>query len=182
MTWALIALPSRMRVSPRERFGRLSCEDLMETASPGDGPGGLTPTRVLSCEDCLSARRGASGGLERPAARCALFPRLPRRDEGGGVLGVGIDWAEEFHLVALGRPAEGVIEVVRVEHHPQAVAALMARIAGLEPDPAEVRVVIETRHGLLAGALVAPGIRCCRSTRNWCRGAAARRARKTTPK
>ena len=27
------------------------------------------------------------------------------------MLGVGIDWAEEFHLVALGRPDEGVIEV-----------------------------------------------------------------------
>jgi transposase len=73
------------------------------------------------------------------------------------VLGVGIDWAEEFHLVALGQPAEGVIEVVRVEHRPQAVSALVARIAGLEPDPAEVRVVIETRHGLLVEALVAAG-------------------------
>ena len=34
----------------------------------------------------------------------------------GDVLGVGIDWAEEFHLVALGSPGEGVIEVLRVEH------------------------------------------------------------------
>jgi transposase len=73
------------------------------------------------------------------------------------VLGVGIDWAEEFHVVALGSPAEGVIEVVRVEHCPQAVSALVARIAGLEPDPAGVRVVIETRHGLLVEALVAAG-------------------------
>jgi len=29
------------------------------------------------------------------------------------LLGVGVDWAEEFHLVALGRPGDGVIEVVR---------------------------------------------------------------------
>ena len=63
--------------SPGERFGRLSFEDLMETASPGDGPGGLTPKRVLSCEDCLSARRGAScraGGRDPLAlvSRCAL--------------------------------------------------------------------------------------------------------------
>ena len=58
---------------------------------------------------------------------------------------------------ALGRPAEGVIEVVRVEHRPQAVSALVARIAGLEPEPAEVRVVIETRHGLLVAALAAAG-------------------------
>ena len=34
------------------------------------------------------------------------------------MLGVGIDWAEEFHLVALGSPGEGVIEVLRVEHRP----------------------------------------------------------------
>jgi len=73
------------------------------------------------------------------------------------VLGVGIDWAEEFHVVALGRPGEGVTEVVRVEHRPQAVAALVERIAGLEADPAEVRVVIETRHGLLVEALVEAG-------------------------
>jgi hypothetical protein len=39
------------------------------------------------------------------------------------VLGVGIDWAEEFHLVALGSPGEGVTEIVRVEHRPAAVAA-----------------------------------------------------------
>ena len=73
------------------------------------------------------------------------------------MLGVGIDWAEEFHVVALGRPGSGVIEVVRVEHRPQAVSALAARIAGLEADPAEVRVVIETRHGLLVEALVGAG-------------------------
>jgi transposase len=73
------------------------------------------------------------------------------------VLGVGIDWAEEFHLVAVGRPGVGVIDVARVEHTPAAVAALVARIAGLEPDPAEVRVVLETRHGLLVEALTDAG-------------------------
>ena len=73
------------------------------------------------------------------------------------MLGVGIDWAEEFHLVALGSPGEGVIEVLRVEHRPEAVSALVERIAGLEADPAEVRVVIETRHGLLVEALVEAG-------------------------
>jgi transposase len=56
------------------------------------------------------------------------------------VLGVGIDWSEEFHLVALGRPGDGVIE-----------------IAGLEPDPEEIRVVIETRHGMLVERLVDAG-------------------------
>jgi hypothetical protein len=74
------------------------------------------------------------------------------------MLGVGIDWAEEFHVVALGRPAgAGVVEVIRVEHRPGAVEALVARIAGLEPDPADVRVVLETRHGLLVERLVEAG-------------------------
>lgn len=73
------------------------------------------------------------------------------------MLGVGIDWAEQFHLVALGMPGEGVFDIARVEHNPGAVAALVARIAKLEPDPAEVRVVIETRHGLLVEALVDAG-------------------------
>jgi transposase len=73
------------------------------------------------------------------------------------VLAVGIDWAEAFHLVALGRPDQGVMQVIRVEHTPTAVEALMARIAGLEPDPAEVRVVLETRHGGLVERLVEAG-------------------------
>lgn len=73
------------------------------------------------------------------------------------MLGVGIDWAEEFHLVALGRPEEGVMEVSRVEHTPAAVDALVARVAALEPDAAEVRVVIETSHGMLVERLVDAG-------------------------
>jgi transposase len=73
------------------------------------------------------------------------------------VLGVGIDWAEDFHLIALGQPGEGVIEIRRVEHTPAAVDQLLAHIATLEPDPAEVRVVIETRHGLLVERLVDAG-------------------------
>ena len=73
------------------------------------------------------------------------------------MLGVGIDWAEEFHLVALGRPGDGVIEVSRVEHTPAAVDALVGKIAALEPDPAEVRVVLETSHGMLVERLVEAG-------------------------
>jgi transposase len=73
------------------------------------------------------------------------------------VLGVGIDWAELFHDVALGRPGEGVIEQFRVEHGPAGVGRLVARCLELEPDPAEVRVVLETRHGLLVEALADAG-------------------------
>lgn len=73
------------------------------------------------------------------------------------MLGMGIDWAEAFHLIALGRPAEGVIQIRRVEHTPAAVDQLIAQIATLEPDPAEVRVVIETRHGLLVERLMDAG-------------------------
>lgn len=51
------------------------------------------------------------------------------------MLGVGIDWAERFHLVALGRPGEGVFDVARVEHDPGSLDALVARIALLEPAP-----------------------------------------------
>lgn len=73
------------------------------------------------------------------------------------MLGVGIDWAEEFHLVALGRPGEGVFDVARIEHDPSSVDALIARIAQLEPDPAEVRVVLETSYGMLVERLLDAG-------------------------
>lgn len=73
------------------------------------------------------------------------------------MLGVGIDWAEEFHLVALGRPGEGVFDIARVEHDPRSLDALIARIATLEPDPAEVRVVLETSYGTLVERLLDAG-------------------------
>ena len=73
------------------------------------------------------------------------------------MLGVGVDWAESFHDVAAGRPGEGVIEQFRIGHGPAGVQHLVARCLELEPDPAEVRVVLETRHGLLVEALVDAG-------------------------
>jgi transposase len=73
------------------------------------------------------------------------------------MLSVGIDWAEDFHQVALGRPGEGVIEQFKLPHDPRAVDRLVARAGQLEPDSAEVRVVIETRHGLLVEALLDAG-------------------------
>jgi transposase len=73
------------------------------------------------------------------------------------VLGVGLDWAEDYHDVALGLPGKGVIEQFRIEHGPAGVARLVARCLAFEPDPAEVRVVLETRHGLLVEALVDAG-------------------------
>ena len=44
------------------------------------------------------------------------------------MLGVGIDWAEAFHVVALGRPGEGVVQVLRVEHDKPALEALLDRL------------------------------------------------------
>lgn len=73
------------------------------------------------------------------------------------MLGAGVDWAESFHDVALGSPGEGVIGRFRIEHGPAGVARLTARCLELEPDLAEVRVVLETRHGLLVEALVDAG-------------------------
>jgi transposase len=73
------------------------------------------------------------------------------------VLGVGIDWAEEFHDVALGTLERGVIEQFRIDHGPDGVTRLVSRCLSLEPDPAEVRVVLETRHGLLVEALIDAG-------------------------
>lgn len=73
------------------------------------------------------------------------------------MLGVGIDWAESFHDVALGRPGDGVIEQFRIDHTAAGVGRLIARCLALEPDPAEVRIVLETRHGLLVESLTDAG-------------------------
>jgi Transposase len=98
------------------------------------------------------------------------------------VLGVGIDWAEEYHDVALGLPGKGVIAQFRIEHGPAGVARLIARCLELECDPAEIRVVLETRHGLLVEALVDAGFTVLPVNPTWSPAAAARRRRKTTPK
>ena len=50
-----------------------------------------------------------------------------------------------------------MLELPGAEHTPTAVQALLVRIAGLEPDPAQVRVVIETGHGLLVERLLDAG-------------------------
>lgn len=50
-----------------------------------------------------------------------------------------------------------MIEQFRIDHGPAGVARLVARCLELEPDRAEVRVVLETRHGLLVEALVDAG-------------------------
>lgn len=73
------------------------------------------------------------------------------------MLGIGIDWAEEFHDVAFGTQEKGVIEQFRIQHGPAGVTALIERALVLEPDPAEIRVVLETRHGLLVEALLDAG-------------------------
>ncbi len=73
------------------------------------------------------------------------------------MLGVGIDWAEDGHVVALGRPNDGVFDIVEVAHTPTAIDGLIARLIDLEADASEVRVVIETRHGLLVERLVDAG-------------------------
>ncbi len=73
------------------------------------------------------------------------------------MIGVGVDWAESFHDVALGVPGKGVTDQFRIDHGPAGVARLVVRCLELEPDPAEVRVVLETRHGLLVEALVDAG-------------------------
>jgi hypothetical protein len=46
-----------------------------------------------------------------------------------------------------------VIQRRRVDHHPAAVGRLISQVNQLEPDAAEVRVVIEARRGLLVAAL-----------------------------
>ena len=73
------------------------------------------------------------------------------------MLGVGIDWAEDSNQVALGSPGDGVIEEFSIAHSPEAVARLIGRIGALEPDPTEVRVALETKHGHLVEALVEAG-------------------------
>ena len=96
----------------------------------------------------LSARRNASS---------TGWVQLEIEWEATHLLGVGIDWAESFHDVALGRPGQGVIEQFRIEHSAAGVAQLVARCVELESEAAEIRVVLETRHGVLVEALVDAG-------------------------
>ena len=77
--------------------------------APLPGPGeGLTPRRVSSHEDWFIS---TTQRLPGP-------PRTMAVTEGGPVLGVGIDWAEEFHDIALGTVEKGVIEQFRSQHGP----------------------------------------------------------------
>jgi hypothetical protein len=73
-----------------------------------------------------------------------------------------------------------VIQIRRIGHTPAAVTDLLADIVRLEPDPAEVRVVLETRHGMLVERLVDTGVMVLPVNPSWSRGAAGRRRKRTT--
>src|SRR6266508_3829802 len=115
-----------------------------------------------------------------PSARRRACARVV--DQGGMVLGVGIDWAEEFHLVALGRPGEGVIAVRRVEHTPAAVEGLLAEIASWNPTRPRSVSWWRPATACRSSGWSTPALWCCRSTPTSSPGAAAPRARRTTPK
>ncbi len=59
-------------------------------------------------------------------------------------------------LVALGLPGERAFGRVRVEHTPAGIDALVARIAGIEADPAEVRVRWRPATGCWSSAWSTP--------------------------
>src|SRR3989337_1205934 len=84
---SLMGLPSPMEASSGERSRRLSLEDYRETASPEGSLGGPMPARVSSREDwsISTAPCLRSGGHHQMG--------------GGLMLGIGIDFAEEFHVV-----------------------------------------------------------------------------------
>ena len=95
------------RGSPRGTLRALVPRGLCGDGVPGDGPGGLKPKRVSSREDWSISTALCLRRIGR-----LLHDHFPRWE--AIVLGVGIDdCAEEFHVVALGRPDEGVIEIAR---------------------------------------------------------------------
>ena len=74
-----------------------------------------------------------------------------------------------------------MIQQFRIEHSPAGVERLITRCLALKPDPAEIRVALETRHGLLVEALVDTGFTVVPVNPDRSRAAVGRRARRTTP-
>jgi hypothetical protein len=60
--------------------------------------------------------------------------------------------------IALRTVAKGVTEQFRIEHSPAGVERLIERCLALEPDPPEIRVVLDTRH--------APWMKHCSTARS----------------
>jgi hypothetical protein len=78
------------------------------------------------------------------------------------VLVVGDDWASDHHDVELMDPAGRVLARARLAGDAEGMAGLHALVGGqlgedADPDAVEVRVGIETGHGLWVAALVASG-------------------------
>lgn len=67
---------------------------------------------------------------------------------------VGIDWARNRHYVVVLDGSGARLHEQSVAHTAEALAALADRLAGLEPDPAAVRVAIELHDGGLLAWLV----------------------------
>ena len=73
------------------------------------------------------------------------------------MLGVGIDWAETFHVVASAVRAKGWSRCSGWNTASQPWKPCWNSSRALEPDPDQVRVVLETRHGLLVERLLEAG-------------------------
>ena len=73
------------------------------------------------------------------------------------MLGIGIDWAEEFHDVAFGTQEKGVVEQFRIEHGPAGVAALIERALRTGAGPGRGAGGAGDPHGLLVEALLDAG-------------------------
>jgi hypothetical protein len=99
------------------------------TKQEGKTPQAPWKTPINRTSEGLSLASGRASGAG-PVSR-SLNATVPWR-----VLGVGIDWAEAFHDIALGTAEKGVIQQFRIEHSPAGIERLIMRCLALEPDPA----------------------------------------------
>jgi hemin uptake protein HemP len=114
--------------------------------------------QLLADSNPTPARRLDTQQLIRPPHRLLPVWRVSRSTrEGGGVVEVGIEWAEAHHEVAVLDQEGWLLASRRIPEGVEGLARLHAVVAEQVEDPAQVLVGVETDRGLLVGALVAAG-------------------------
>jgi transposase len=89
--------------------------------------------------------------------RLSPTPVLNSISEVKVVFYVGVDWAENHHMVCVMDEGGSVLFHKKIPDSPQGLAWLHDTIATLDVEPSDVAIGIETDHGLFVQALAATG-------------------------
>ncbi len=73
------------------------------------------------------------------------------------MLYVGFDWADDHHDICVMTEAEQPVATFRIEHSSEGFTQFQTKLAAAQPDPGQILIALETKHGLIVDELLRAG-------------------------